>query len=314
MSTIHDALETYLALRRELGSQMRGPAAHLRRFVEFLDRERASVITIELALRWATAPADATSATWAQRLGDVRRFAAWLSATDSRTEVPPQGLVSERYQRRPPYIYTDEEVARVVREAARLPSPLGLRAYTYATLFGLLAATGLRIGEALTLDRDDVDLRAGILRVRYAKFGKSRFVPVHDSTRRALRRYEKRRDVLLPRPLSPAFLLSERGTRVTQSSARYNFAVVSRAVGLRPPTTGGRHGHGPRLHDMRHRLAVRTLVRWYREGRNVERELPKLSTYLGHAHVADTYWYIEAVPELLQLATERATDRREEEP
>jgi len=314
MSTIHDALETYLALRRELGSQMRGPAAHLRRFVEFLDRERASVITIELALRWATAPADATSATWAQRLGDVRRFAAWLSATDSRTEVPPQGLVSERYQRRPPYIYTDEEVARVVREAARLPSPLGLRAYTYATLFGLLAATGLRIGEALTLDRDDVDLRAGILRVRYAKFGKSRFVPVHDSTRRALRRYEKRRDVLLPRPLSPTFLLSERGTRVTQSSARYNFAVVSRAVGLRPPTTGGRHGHGPRLHDMRHRLAVRTLVRWYREGRNVERELPKLSTYLGHAHVADTYWYIEAVPELLQLATERATDRREEEP
>ena len=202
MSTIHDALETYLALRRELGSQMRGPAAHLRRFVEFLDREKASVITIELALRWATEPADATSATWAQRLGDVRRFAAWLSATDSRTEVPPQGLVSERYQRRAPYIYTDEEVARIVREAARLPSPLGLRAYTYATLYGLLAATGLRIGEALTLDRDDVDLRAGILRVRNAKFDKSRFVPVHDSTRRALRRYAKRRDVLLPRPLS----------------------------------------------------------------------------------------------------------------
>lgn len=314
MSTIHEALETYLALRRELGSAMRGPAARLRRFVEFLDHERASVITIELALRWATAPADAASATWAQRLGDVRRFAAWLSATDSRTEIPPRGLLPERYRRRPPYIYSDQEVARIVREAARLPSPLGLRAYTYATLFGLLAATGLRIGEALSLDRDDVDLRSGILRVRCAKFGKSRFVPVHDSTGRALRRYEKRRDVLLPRPSSPAFLLSERGMRVTQCSARYNFAVVSRAVGLRPPKTGGRHGHGPRLHDMRHRLAVRTLIRWYREGRNVERELPKLSTYLGHVHVADTYWYIEAVPELLQLATERATGEREDAP
>lgn len=314
MSTIHEALETYLALRHELGSEMRGPAARLRRFVEFLDREKANVVTIELALRWATAPANAASATWAQRLGDVRRFAAWLSATDSRTEVPPKALLPQRYQRPPPYIYSDEEVARIVREAARLPSPMGLRAQTYATLFGLLAATGLRIGEALTFDRDDVDLRAGILRVRRAKFAKSRFVPVHDSTTRALRRYEKRRDVLLPRPRSPAFFLSERGLRVTQCSARYNFAVVSRAVGLRTPTTGGRHGHGPRLHDMRHRLAVRTLVRWYREGRNVEREIPKLSTYLGHVHVADTYWYLEAVPELLQLATERAMERREDVP
>ena len=314
MSTIHDALEIYLALRRELGSQMRGPAARLRQFVEFLDRERMSVITTELALRWATAPVDAASATWAQRLGDVRRFAAWLSATDSQTEVPPQGLLPERYQRRPPYIYSDEEVASVVREAARLPSAMGLRSSSYATLFGLLAATGLRISEAVALDRDDVDLQAGILRIRYAKFDKSRFVPVHDSTRRALRRYEQRRDQLLPHPSSPAFLLSESGRRVTQCSARYNFAVVSRTVGLRAPTTGGRHGHGPRLHDMRHRLAVRTLIRWYQEGRNVERELPKLSTYLGHGHVADTYWYLEAVPELLRLATERAMRPRKEAP
>ncbi len=315
MSTIHEALETYLAVRRELGSQMRGPEARLRRFVEFLDGEKASGITTELALRWATAPAEATSATWAQRLGDVRRFATWLSATDSQTEIPPQGLLPERYSRRPPYIYSDEELARIVHEAARLPSPRGLRAWSYATLFGMLAATGLRIGEALALDRDDVDLQAGILRVRSAKFGKSRFVPVHDSTRWALRRYEKRRDHLLPHPGSPpAFLLSERGMRVTQCSARYNFAVVSRAIGLRAPTTGGRHGHGPRLHDMRHRLAVRTLIRWYQEGRNVERELPKLSTYLGHGHVADTYWYLEAVPELLRLATERALGPREQTP
>ncbi|HEY4659195.1 MAG TPA: tyrosine-type recombinase/integrase [Gemmatimonadaceae bacterium] len=170
----------------------------------------------------------------------------------------------------------------------------------------------MRLGEAVALDRDDVDLRAGILAVRRAKFGKSRFVPLHESARRALREHAQQRDLLLPRPASPAFLLSERGTRVTQCSARYNFAVVSRTIGLRPPARGHRHGRGPRLHDMRHRLAARTLVRWYREGRDVERELPKLSTYLGHVHVADTYWYIEAVPELLQLATERATGLRKE--
>jgi len=139
-------------------------------------------------------------------------------------------------------------------------------------------------------------------------------VPVHDSTSKALRRYARQRDSLVANPTSPAFLLAEGGTRVTQDSARYNFVVVSRAIGLRQPGHGKQYGHGPRLHDMRHRLAASTLVRWYREGRDVERELPKLSTYLGHVHVADTYWYIEAVPELLQLATERATSPREDTP
>jgi integrase/recombinase XerD len=314
MSALHEALETYLALRRGLGAELLRSGASLRRFVAFLDREGAAVVTTELAVRWATAPASATPATWASRLDDVRRFTRWLSATDPRTEVPPPGLLPDRYRRRTPYIYRDDEVEGLVREAARLPSSVGLRAHTYATLFGLLAATGLRLGEALALDRDDVDLRAGVLAVRRAKFGKSRFVPVHDSTRRALRRYAEQRDVLIPLPASRAFLLAERGTRVTQCSARYNFVVVSRAIGLRPPARGHHHGRGPRLHDMRHRLAVRTLVRWYREGRDVERELPKLSTYLGHVHVADTYWYVEAVPELLQLATERATGPREDAP
>ena len=314
MSTLREALETYLALRRGLGSELKRPGAYLHRFVEFLEREGATAVTTELALRWATEPADATPATWARRLGDVRRFAAWLSASDPRTEVPPSGLLPHRYRRKPPYIYSDEEIARIVCEAGSLSSQSGLRGLTYATLFGLLAATGLRLGESIALNRDDVDLNEGILAVRRAKFGKSRFVPIHDSTCRALRRYAEQRDLLLPRPASPAFLLSERGIRVNQCSARYNFAVVSRAVGLRPAVSGNRHGRGPRLHDMRHRLAAMTLVRWYREGRDVERELPKLSTYLGHVHVADTYWYLEAVPELLQLATERAMAPRGDKP
>lgn len=311
MSTLREALESYLALRRGLGAELRLPGARLRRFVEFLDREEATVITAELALRWATEPADATPATWAQRLGDVRRFAAWLHTQDPRTEVPAPGLIPGRYHRRPPYIYSDHEIECIVTEAVRLSSPRGLRGRTYSTLFGLLAVTGMRHGEALALDRDDVDLQGGVLAVRKAKFGKSRFVPIHDSTYSALQDYARRRDACVPVPMSPAFLLSGRGTRITQCSARYNFAIVSRAVGLRPPGPRYLHGKGPRLQDMRHRLAVKTLIRWYREGRDVERELPKLSTYLGHVHVADTYWYLEAVPELLQLATERAAGKGE---
>lgn len=306
MSALHNALESYLALRRGLGTELKGPGGLLGRFVEFLDREGATRISTELALRWATEPAGATAATRAERLAHVRRFAAWLSTVDPDTEIPARGLLPGRYRRCQPYIYADEEVELIVREAGRLASPRGLKAHTYSTLFGLLAATGLRHGEALALDRDDVDLQAGILAIRCAKFGKSRFVPLHDSTTVALQRYAGRRDLCLPRPTSPAFLLSERGTRVTQCSARYNFAKISRAVGLRPPVSGHKHGHGPRLHDLRHRLAVKTLIRWYREGRDVQRELPRLSTYLGHVHVADAYWYLEAVPELLQLATERA--------
>jgi site-specific recombinase XerD len=312
--SLREAMEMYLALRRGLGAQLRAPGLYLHRFVAFLEQEGAPFITTELALRWATAPGKVTPVTWAQRLAAVRRFAAWLSATDARTEVPPRGLLPHRYRRRPPYLYADEQIALLVRQAACLPSPSGLRGKTYATLFGLLAATGLRVSEAVALDRDDVDLTAGIVAVRRGKFGKSRLVPVHDSTCEALRRYARQRDRLWPHPVSPAFLLSERGARLTDESARSNFAVVSRAIGLRPTVAGQRYGRGPRLHDLRHRLAVQTLVRWYRQRRDVERELPKLATYLGHAHVADTYWYLEAVPALLQLATERLGGPREGAP
>jgi integrase len=312
MSTMHAAFEEYVALRRGLGTQLRLPAAALRRFVDFLEREGADFITTELALRWAQEPDQAQPSTWAERLGVVRRFAAWRSATDPRTEVPPPGLLPHRRRRKPPYIYGDVEIELLVAEAAKLPSPTGLRGFTYATLLGLLAATGLRVGEALALDVDDVDLRSGVLAVRKAKFGKSRFVPVHDSTRQALLRYAEHRDCRCTRRPSAAFLVSERGTRLCQEIARYTFARVSRAIGLRAPT-GGRHkGHGPRLQDMRHTFATRKLIDWYRAGLDVERELPKLATYLGHVHVRYTYWYIEAVPELLQLATERLAGRPRE--
>jgi integrase len=308
MSPVRQGLQQYLALRGSLGFDLRDVRWALGKFVSFLEAEGAIHISTQLALRWATQPAHAQPACWSWRLGTVRRFAAWFATLDSRTEIPPQGLLPYRYRRQRPYIYSDNEIERVVRTAAELPSPKGLRGQTYSTLFGLLAVTGMRVSEVVTLDRDDVHFAEGVLSIRRTKFGKSRLVPVQPSTQRALQTYAEARDRLFPRPMTPAFFVLERGTRVTKCMAEWTFAQVSRSVGLRPPGKG--HGRGPRLHDMRHRLAVRTLIDWYRAGLDVEREIPKLATYLGHVNINDTYWYIEAVPELLQLATKRLERRR----
>src|SRR5262249_13128663 len=237
----------------------------------------------------------------------VRRFAIWRRAADPRTEVPPPDLVGQRYRRKPPHLCADADVIRLIQGAATLPSAKKLRGRTYATLFGLYAVTGLRNNEALHLDRQDVELEEGVLTIRRTKFGKSRLVPIHPSTRDALRAYAEIRDRTVPTGWTPAFFVSERGRRITEWSTRYTFAVASRHAGLRAPTANGRHGHGPRIQDLRHRFAVKTLIAWYRAGLDVERELPKLSTYLGHVHTSDTYWYLEAVPELLQLAADRVT-------
>jgi integrase len=305
MSDLHRALDEYVAIRRTLGFTLRLPACLLRSFVAFVERSGGSFITTDLALRWATQSPAVQPATWTCRLGIVRRFAAWRRASDPRAEVPPEGLLTHRYRRKPPHRYRDDEVVRIVRAARALPSARGLRGRTYATLFGLLAATGLRLSEGLHLDRGDVDLVQSLLVIRRTKFGKSRLVPVHRSTRDALRAYADARDRIVPRPATAAFFLSERATRITEWSARYTFAAVSRTVGVRASAGGRRHGRGPRLHDLRHRFAARTLIDWYRAGRDVEREIPKLATYLGHVHTHDTYWYLEAVPELLQLAADR---------
>ncbi len=310
MSELRNALENYVAVRRSLGFELRLPASLLHRFVTFAEAEGAQHITTDLAFRWAKQPCDALPSTWAWRLGVVRRFAVWQTANDPRTEVPPNGLLPHRYRRKPPHIYTNDEIEALMKAAARLHSSTGLRAHTYSTLFGLLVVTGMRINEALNLNREDVDLGAGILSIRRTKFGKSRLVPVHVSSQQALKSYAETRDRLLPSASPVAFFVSERGTRITEYSARYTFAKLSQQIGLRDAAKG--HGRGPRLHDMRHRFAARTLVNWYRAGLDVEREIPKLATYMGHVHVSDTYWYLEAVPEILQLATERVVAGRKE--
>lgn len=309
MSSLGEALNEYLAIRRALGFELREVAGCLRTFVTFLETNSATHITTELALGWATRPGASQPSTWAWRLGMVRRFAAWLSAAEPRTEIPPAGLLPYRYQRKRPHIFSDEEIEQILGLAAQLPSEKGLRAHTYATLFGLLAVSGMRVNEAVKLDSLDVDLGHGILTVRRTKFGKSRHVPVHPSTVAALQQYADSRDRIIAKPVQ-AFFVSERGTRITDCMARYTFARLSQQLGLRSAAKG--HGRGPRLHDMRHRFAARTLIHWYRSGLDVERELPKLATYLGHVHINETYWYLEAVPELLQLATERVLDSRKE--
>jgi integrase len=301
MSPLRQAVDEYLALRRGLGFSLRQPGAMLCSFAAFLERAGAPYITRELALRWAQQPAHAQPAQWASRLRAVRRFAQFWSASDPRTEVPPLGLLPHRYGRKPPYIYTEGEIRRLIAVARQLPSATGLRPATYATLLGLLAVTGLRISEALALNRADVDWSAAVLTIRHTKFGKSRLVPVHPSTQQALRRYTRLRDRVYPKPTTESVFVSERGARLTAWTVRYTFNQLSRRIGLRGPADR----RGPRLHDLRHRLAVDTLLRWYRAGVDVERHLPELSTYLGHGHVADTYWYLSAVPELLRLAAAR---------
>jgi len=309
VNDLQQALNDYIAIRRGLGFQFRLPASCLGKFVAFMQTEGASYITTELALRWATKPEKAQPSTWVWRLGMVRRFAKWHHAMDPRTEIPPETLLYHRYQRKTPHIFSDEEITCLLRRAEQLPSSLELRSQTYTTLFGLLAVSGMRVNEALGLDRQDVNLHHGILTIRRAKFGKSRHVPVHPSTVLALKKYGDKRDRIFSTARTAAFFVSERGTRITDCMARYTFAKISQQLGIRPKATG--HGRGPRLLDMRHRFAARTLINWYRAGLDVERELPKLATYLGHVHINETYWYLEAVPELLQLASKRLIRSRE---
>jgi integrase/recombinase XerD len=297
---------------RNLGSKLQGVEQVLRNFVAFAHREKASYITVDLALRWTKQSAEAKLATRAWRFQMVRHFALWRRATDPRTQVPPDDLLPHSYHRKPPYIYSDEEIDQLLRAARELPSSMGLRRLTYSTLFGLLSVTGMRVSEALALDRDDVDQEEAVLTIRRTKFGKSRLIPLHGSACKALAEYAEERDGFFPRPITPAFFISERGTRVTVRAAQYNFAKVSCEVGLRPPMKRYRHGRGPRLHDMRHRFATRTLIDWYRDGVDVEREIPRLATYLGHVHMRHTYWYLEAVPELLALATLRLDESEKE--
>lgn len=301
MTELLPLLDEYLATRRAFGTRLVGDERMLRSFLAFLAQRQLACITTQLALQWASDPSWTQPSYQARRLQIVRAFARYAHAADARHEVPPSGLLPAQPRRATPYIYSDNEIAGLTAAARQLRGRSALRAATHSTLLALLAVTGMRSSEPLRLDRDDVDLASGLLAVRNTKFGTFRYLPVHQSTCQALQAYARLRDRICPLPACRAFFLSERGTRITQGNLERIFCKLSKQVGLRDPSAS----RGPRLHDLRHSFAVGTLLRWYREDRDVEQRLPRLATYLGHVQVSDTYWYLTATPELLQLAARR---------
>ena len=299
MTALRGALAGYLQIRHRLGFAMPQDGRLLEGFVEFLEQAGADRITTELALRWARMPVHAHPHRWRQRLGVARGFARHLATIDPASEVPSADLLPGHRPRIAPYIYTEKEIAALMAAAERLRPPL--RAARHQTLIGLLAVTGMRPGEALALDRRDVDLRHGVVHVRAGKQKKQREVPLHPSTIRALRNYARLRDARFPEPSTPAFFIGARGRRMPRQELNRTFTQLVREVGLE-----GRGARAkPRPHDLRHALAVHTLLDWHEAGEDIDRRMPLLSAFLGHVDPASSYWYLEAVPELLELISRR---------
>jgi integrase len=297
MSSLHQALEDYLTIRRALGFKLDRHGRLLPQFLAYRQDVGADTVTTEHALRWATLPSAADPRWWAERLSLVRGFARYLQTFDPAAELPPTDLLPAGGRRRAtPYLYSDRDIAVLMAAAATLRPPL--RAATTQTVIGLLAVTGMRIGDALRLDRDDLDFKHGRLIVRESKFGKSRELPLHPTTIRALRAYLRRRDQLLPRPDSPALLISSTGRRLRYERIGRTFRQLVAQVDLKPRSATCR----PRLHDVRHSFAVRTVLDAYQTGADPHARLALLCTYLGHADPGATYWYLSAAPELLACA------------
>jgi len=314
MNTLRQAGQDYLSLRRGLGFKLREAGKRLLDFVTFLEQHRASYITQALALAWAQQPVRVQPGHWARRLSFVRGFALHRSATDPRTQIPSQGLLPFQPKRARPYLYSGDEIRRLLRAALNMPCRYKrdeLLPWTYHCLFGLLSVSGLRLGEARNLELQDVDLNAAVLTIRGTKFGKSRLVPLHTSTCKVLADYIARRQRhWAARPVSSYLLVSSWGNRLDSGQIHRAFYALSRQIGLR----GVSDSHGPRLHDMRHAFATNTLVRWYKSGEDPERRLPILSAYLGHVHVEDTQWYLSGSPELMREAMRRLEHRWEDRP
>lgn len=298
MTALDQALKDYLDVRRALGYKLAENGRQLAGFIAYVEAAGASTVTTELAVAWATQPKGCTPVWWSRRLAMVRGFARHLQALDPATEVPPLGVLPYRCRRVAPYVYSDADITALMAATGMVRSPQ--RAATYETLIGLLAVTGMRLGEAVRLDGDHIDWDEGIVTVWNSKFRKSRAVPLHPSSLDALRRYAQLRDRCFPRPSSPSFFLSTTGTRLDARVIHKLFPGLVHKAGLEQ-----RAGRRPRLHDLRHRFAVSTLLGWYRAGVDVEARMPLLSTFLGHSNPENTYWYLSAVPELLSLASER---------
>lgn len=296
MISLHQALADYLRVRRALGFQLKQAGELLPDFVRHLTKRGLGHVTTTAALAWATLPPNTSPSWWRKRLVVVRGLAKYLHTLDAKSEVPSLDHLPCHRARPKPYVYSDDDIAAVLSATTILQHPL--RVATYRTLVGLIAVTGMRVGEAIALDDVDFDRRRGVVVIRKSKFGKSREVPLHASTTAALVRYRNVRNGLVRRR-SPSFFLSSKGSRPFYQNVHETFLrlVYAAALGERRPR--------PTLHDLRHTFAIRTVLDWHREQLDVEARLPLLSTYLGHIGPASTYWYLTAVPELLEAATIR---------
>jgi len=299
MTPLRELLRDYLAMRRALGFKLRTDGTSLLSFVAFMEQAEADYISTDLALAWAKQPTSVQPARWAQRLSYVRGFARYCSAFNSRTELLPSGLLPFPRRRPTPYFFADDDIDHLLHGALQLPAKDGLTNHTFYCLFGLLSVSGLRISEALGLCLDDVDLDEGILTIRSTKFGKSRLVPLHPTTVKILVDYRQRREQFLAgRQASPLFV-NFRGAPLGYYSALGAFRRLTAGLS----NQSGRLR--PRMHDLRHRFALVTVLHWYRDGKDVERQLPALSAFLGHVQISDTYWYLSACPQLLGVAKDR---------
>lgn len=301
MSDLAGHVADYLKTRRALGFKLKREGLLLPQLVAYLDAAGATTLTAERAIAWARLPQDVAPINWAHRLGAARGFATYLKTIDPFTEVPARGVFPSSAARRIPHLWSPTEVSALLEATRGLRPPL--RAATHEALFGLIAVSGLRIGEAIALDRDDVDLTDGVLTIREAKFGNSRLVPLHPSATDALGGYAARRDRLCPTPRSTRFFLSSVGTALRAEGVHLTFNQLTTAIGLRTATAR------PRVHDLRHSFAVQTLIDWHRSGVDMQGRMAVLSGYLGHVNPAGTYWYLSATPELMELAAARLDDR-----
>lgn len=303
MNVLEQRLAGYLAVRRVLGYRLARAEKLLAQFIAWLEERGEQAVTIELALAWATLP-PATSSNWhAHRLSVVRGFAAHLHALDGVHELIPRDLLPQRPRRAVPYLYTDAEIRALMGASAVIPT--AHRAATMRALIGLLAVTGMRIGETIRLDQGDIDHQRDTLTVVESKFGKSRELAVHPSTTRQLRAYLRRRDRPIPPEPTDAVFTSAVGTRLTYCNAHLAFKRIVAHAGLEPRSAVC----CPRPHDLRHTFAVNTLLDAYRDdtgdGEHIQARIALLCTYLGHVNPGSTYWYLQAAPELLALAADR---------
>jgi integrase/recombinase XerD len=299
MTALEQALDDYLRLRRQLGYELERDQPQLEQFVGFLQQSGAARITTDLALQWARIPANQHPIIWRRRLSMVRQFARYLATVDPESEIPAKDLLPAHQPRTAPYIYTAQEIEVLVVAARSLPRPLA--AAMFGTVIGLLASTGLRLREALALDCGDVDLRDGVLDVRACKNHRQREVPLHPSATVALRDYARLRDDHCPAAATSAFFLTSWKRRPVKTVFWQTFRGLTVQAGLE----GRGERRYPRPHDLRHTFAVRTLIGWHQSGEDIDRKMPTLSTYLGHVSPQSTYWYLQSVPELQQLVSER---------